>query len=181
MAEVTRVGVIGAGWPGSAHARGYLAAGGFKIVAVADLIPERRKKLMAEFGVTREYADAADLIRDPEIDAVSVCLPNSMHAPTTISALRAGKHVICEKPPALTVKDAKRMQATAEKAKKVLMYSVQRRFGGGEQAANQAIAKGYAGDVYHVRTVWTRTRGIPIGTGWFTQKEKAGGGALIDI
>jgi predicted dehydrogenase len=104
-----------------------------------------------------------------------------MHAPVTVAALRGGKHVMCEKPPALSVKDAKRMQATAEKAKKVLMYSVQRRFGGGEQAAKQAIAKGYAGDVYHVRTVWTRTRGIPIGTGWFTQKEKAGGGALIDI
>jgi predicted dehydrogenase len=61
------------------------------------------------------------------------------------------------------------------------MYSVQRRFGGGEQASKQAIAKGYAGDVYHARSVWTRTRGIPIGTGWFTQKEKSGGGALIDI
>src|SRR5438874_11462860 len=125
MAEVTRVGVIGAGWPGGAHARGYLAAGGFKLLAVADLIPERRKKFMAEFGVTREYADAADLIRDKEIDAVSVCLPNSMHAPVSLAALRAGKHVMCEKPPALTVREAKRIAQAAEKAKKIVMYSVQ--------------------------------------------------------
>jgi predicted dehydrogenase len=58
---------------------------------------------------------------------------------------------------------------------------VQRRFGGAEQSAKQAIDKGYAGDVYHARASWMRTRGIPIGTGWFIEKSKAGGGALIDI
>ena len=61
------------------------------------------------------------------------------------------------------------------------MYAVQRRFGGAEQAAKQAIVKGLTGEVYHARAGFMRTRGIPIGTGWFTDKSKSGGGALIDI
>ncbi len=181
MAEQTRVGIIGCGWPGAAHAKGYLGAGGFKVVAAADLIPDRRKKIMAEFGASREYSEAKDLIADKEIDAVSICLPNHLHAPIALAALRAGKHVMCEKPPGLSAAEARRMDAASKKNGKVLLYSLQRRFGPHEQAAKAAVAKGYVGDVYHVRAVWTRTRGIPQGTGWFTQKEKSGGGALMDV
>lgn len=181
MSESVRVGIIGAGWPGAAQARGFLAAGGFKLIAVADLIPERRKKLMAEFGISREYADASELIKDANIDAIAVCLPNQLHAPIALAALRAGKHVVCERPPALSAAEAKRMALAAEKNKKVLLYDFQRRFGGHEMAAKVAIGKGYIGDVYHVRCVWTRTRGIPFGTGWYTQREKSGGGAMLDV
>jgi predicted dehydrogenase len=104
-----------------------------------------------------------------------------LHAPVALAALKAGKHVICEKPPALNASEAKKVEAAAAKANKVVLYAVQRRFGGAEQAAKQAIDKGYAGDAYHARSSWMRTRGIPIGTGWFIDKSKAGGGALIDI
>jgi predicted dehydrogenase len=181
MGEQIRVGIIGCGWPGAAHARGYLGAGGFKLAAVADLIPDRRRKLMAEFQIAREYSDAKDLLKEKEIDAVSIALPNHLHAPIALAALRAGKHVLCEKPPAISAAEARRMDAAAKKNAKVLLYSLQRRFGPHEQAAKAAVAKGYVGDVYHVRAVWTRTRGIPVGTGWFTQKEKSGGGALMDV
>jgi len=181
MGEQIRVGIIGCGWPGAAHARGYAAGGGFKLAAVADLIPERRKKLMAEFQIPREYSDAKDLLKDKEIDAVSIALPNHLHAPIALLALRAGKHVLCEKPPGISAAEARRMDAAAKKNGKVLLYSLQRRFGPHEQAAKAAVAKGYVGEIYHVRAVWTRTRGIPVGTGWFTQKEKSGGGALMDV
>lgn len=176
-----RVGILGGGWPGGMHARGYLAAGGFKVVAVADLIPDRRKKLMAEFQIAREYADAAELLADREIDAVSICLPNHLHAPTAIAAMKAGKHVVCEKPPGLSAAEARKMAKAAEKHGKVLLYALQRRFGGHELAAKQAIAKGFIGDAHHIRATWTRTRGIPVGTGWFTRRDQAGGGALLDI
>jgi predicted dehydrogenase len=181
MAEQVRVGIIGGGWPGGQHVKGYLSAGGFKVVAIADLIPSRREKLLGEVPTARQYADANELLADKEVDAVSVCLPNFLHAPITIAALKAGKHVICEKPPALNAKQAKQIASAATKAGKVVLYSVQRRFGGAEQSARQAIEKGYAGEVYHARSSWMRTRGIPIGTGWFIDKSKAGGGALIDI
>src|SRR5215471_15973670 len=118
MSQTIKVGIIGGGWPGSAHGRGYLGAGGFKVVAVADLIPERRKKLMGEVHAAKEYTDAAELIKDKEIDAVSVCLPTYLHAPTTMAALRAGKHVICEKPPALSAKQARQIEAAATKSGK---------------------------------------------------------------
>jgi len=181
MSQVLRVGIVRGGWPGRAHAKGYAEAGGFKVVAVADLIPERRKTIMSEFGATKEFADASELLKDKEIDVASICLPNALHAPFTIEALRRGKHVVCEKPPAIEARQARKMASAAERAKKVLLYGFQRRFGASEQAANQAITKGLIGDAYHARAVWTRTRGIPIGTGWFTSKEKSGGGALIDI
>jgi predicted dehydrogenase len=180
-AQAIRVGIIGGGWPGKAHAKGYDASGGFKLAAVADLIPARRKALMEEYKIAREYADGNELIADQEIDAVSICLPNHLHAPMAIAALKAGKHVICEKPPGLSEKEAQRMESAAAKAGKVLLYGLQRRFGGNEQAAKQAIAKGYAGNVYHARAAWTRTRGIPLGTGWFSDRSKSGGGAMIDI
>jgi predicted dehydrogenase len=182
MAETTRVGIIGCGWPGTAHARGYKEAGGFKIVAVADLIPQRRKRLMQEFSVEREFAKAEELINDKEIDAVSIGVPTALHAPLALAALRAGKHVVCEKPPAMDAKEARKIQAAADKAKKVLLYGFQRRFGGAEQASRQAIEKGYAGECFHARVSWMRTRGIPLGVGgWFATKSQSGGGALIDL
>lgn len=181
MADTIRVGIVGAGWPGSAHARGYQQAGGYKLAAVADLIPQRRKNLMNEFGIAREYADWSELVVDPQIDLVSICLPTDLHAPAALAALRKGKHVICELPPALDAAQARRMEAAAAKAGKLLLYAAQRRFGTAEQAAHQALAKGYAGEIYHARASWTRTRGVPIGTGWFTDVSRSGGGALIDL
>jgi predicted dehydrogenase len=137
--------------------------------------------MMAEYQIPREYAEAEHLLADKEIDAVSICLPNHLHAPVALAALRGGKHVVCEQPPTISVQEARRMADAAGKYSKLLLYAAQRRFGGHEQAAKAAIAKGFAGDVYHVRCVWTRTRGIPLGTGWYTRKDQSGGGAMIDI
>src|SRR5262245_33226314 len=139
--SVTPIGIIGAGWPGQAHARGCAEVGGFKIVAVADLIPARRKQVMSEFGAAKEYADANELIGDKDVDAVAVCLPNHLHAQVSIAALRAGKHVVCETPPAISAKEARQIATAATRAGKVLLYGFQRRFGGAEQASKQAIEK----------------------------------------
>jgi predicted dehydrogenase len=181
MADITRVGIIGAGWPGLAHARGYREAGGFQIAAVADLIPERRRQLLAQFGPGREYADAMALVADHDIDAVSVCLPSYLHEPVVRAALKAGKHVLCEVPPAPGAAEMRHIAAAARKAGRVVLFAFQRRFGGHEQAAQRAIDKGFIGEPYHIRAAWTRTRGIPAGTGWYTQKARSGGGPLIDL
>ena len=181
MAHGIRVGIIGAGWPGLKHAEGYKAAGGFQIASVVDLIPSRRGALVHQYPGATELAETEALFDDDTIEVVSVCLPNHLHAPVVVAALKAGKHVVCETPPALSSAEAKKMAAAAAKAGKVLLYAAQRRFGGAEQAAVQALAKGYAGDVYHARAAWMRTRGIPTGTGWFTEQAKSGGGAVIDL
>src|SRR5688572_17053713 len=181
MAQATKVGIIGAGWPGRKHAEGYQGAGGFAVVAVADLIPSRRRAVMEQFKVPREYADADALIADKDVEVVSVCLPNHLHLPVTLAALKAGKHVVCETPPALNAAEAKKIAAAAAKYGKTVLYAMQRRFGGNEQAAAQAIEKGYAGNVLHARAAWTRTRGVPSGTGWYADRSKSGGGAMLDL
>src|SRR5687768_11526295 len=181
MAQSTRIGIIGAGWPGVRHAEGYRAAGGFELAAVADLIPGRRKAMMQQFGVPRQYASAEALLADVQVDAVSVCLPNHLHGPVVLAALKAGKHVVCETPPTVNASEARKIESAARKVGKVVLYACQRRFGGNEQAAKQAVDKGYVGDAYHARAAWMRTRGIPSGTGWYTEKSKSGGGAMIDV
>lgn len=181
MSQSTRVGIIGGGWPGIAHARGYRAAGGFQVVAVADLIPQRRQALAQEWPNARQYTDAIELIKDREIDAVSICLPTHLHAETAKAAFKSGKHVMMETPPGLNAREAGQLAAAANKSGKTLAYAFQRRFGGAELAVRQAIDKGYAGEVYHARATWMRTRGIPIGTGWYTERAKSGGGAMLDL
>ena len=181
MAQATRVGIVGAGWPGRKHAEGYQAAGGFAVLAVADLIPSRRRAVMEQFGATREYAEAEALIADKDVEVLSLCLPTHLHLPVALAALKAGKHVVCESPPALNAAEAKKIAAVAAKAGKTVLYALQRRFGGNEQAAKQAIDKGYAGNVLHARAAWTRTRGVPTGTGWYADRSKSGGGAVIDL
>ena len=96
----TRVGIIGGGWPGKKHVEGYSAAGGFQVVAVADLIPDRREQLATDAGAAKRYVEAMELVNDPEIDAVSICLPNNLHAEVAVAALKAKKHVLIEPPPA---------------------------------------------------------------------------------
>src|SRR5438270_795820 len=121
MSRPLNVGIIGAGWPGGAHARGYVAAGGFKIAAVADLIPDRRDKLASEFQIPKVYATAEELLKDASIEAVSICLPTPLHVEIAARALRAGKHVVCETPPAATLRGAKQLHSAAAKYTRVLM------------------------------------------------------------
>ena len=150
--------------------------------AVSDLEATRRAAFAAAYGVPRTYADYDDLLADPEIEAVSVALPNFLHAPAALAALEAGTHVLCEKPPAVTLAEARAMAATAERQGLVLAFAHQRRFNPSTEALRQRLAAGQLGDVYHSRAVWTRTWGVPLGVGgWFTDPARAGGGSLIDI
>ncbi len=199
MAGAIRVAILGAGKIAARHAEGFQAAGGFQIAAIADLIPPRRRALADAFGVkdvTREVADANELLNDPGIDAFSVCLPNHLHASVATASLRAGKHVVCETPPVLNAIEAKRLSAAAARSGKVLLFAAQARFGPNERAARQAIEKGYAGEIRHVRAAWMRTRAIPagasfaasgsiepggVGVGWYADKSRSGGGVLMDL
>jgi len=181
-----RVAILGAGRPGVRHAEGFKAAGGFEIAAVADLIPQRRKTIMDAFGVKKEVADALEVLSDASIDAVSICLPNHLHLPVALASLKAKKHVICETPPTLSAGEARKLLTAAAKYGRTVLFAAQRRFGGAEQAAKQAVDKGYVGDTYHARAAWMRTRGIPVGSGeegvgWYFDRSKSGGGVILDL
>ncbi|HEX5689136.1 MAG TPA: Gfo/Idh/MocA family oxidoreductase, partial [Roseiflexaceae bacterium] len=164
-ASPLRVGVIGAGWPGERHAEGYQALGTAKVVAVSDLDANRRAAFAALYGVPRTYADYNDLLADPEVEAVSIALPNFLHAPVAIAALTAGKHVLCEKPPAVTLAEAHAMAEAAKHHGRLLVYALQRRFNPASEMLRERLAEGTLGEIYHARAVWTRTWGVPRGVG----------------
>jgi predicted dehydrogenase len=175
-----RVGVIGLGM-GKHHVRHFLASPDVEAVYVCDLVPERMQAMVEEHGLaTPTCADYGELLADDSIDALSVCLPNRLHAPVAIDALRAGKHVMCEKPMATTVAEARRMVREARKADRILMMHFNQRFSPEAQLLKRLLDAGELGDVYLATCHWIRRRGIP-GRKTFYTKETSGGGALIDI
>ena len=182
MASTVKVGIIGLGWPGREHLKGYKQNSRVRVVALCDMNAEIAQQQAEEHSIAEIYADHRKMLKQADIDAVSVCLPNFLHAPVGLDALRAGKHVICEKPPALDARQARKMAETAKAGGLTLMYALCQRFGGAAQLAKDYIEKGDLGEIYYGRAVYHRRRGIPMGTrSWFVDKKRSGGGALIDI
>jgi predicted dehydrogenase len=177
------IGIIGfGGIAQGVHAPGYRKiADECEIVAVADIDPKRLDQARGEkWSIAAAYEDYRDLLALPEIDAVSVCTPNYIHMQPTIDAFAAGKHVLCEKPMAMNAGEAKRMITAARAADRKLQIGYNMRFGSGPQMLKRALDAGEFGDVYHARAQAIRRRGVP-SWGVFIEKDKQGGGPLIDI
>ena len=182
MAKKLGVGIIGAGWPGQQHARAVRANKRAVLHACAEADRERATEFKETFSPKKLYADYAELLGDPRVDAVVICLPNFLHFPATLAALEAGKHVLCEKPPTLNGPEMIVLQEEAEKRELIYFFSRQFRFTAAMRMAKELIADGRLGKIYHARATFIRSRGIPAGIGgWFTEKKRSGGGALIDI
>ncbi len=181
MGKVIKVGVIGAGSIGRVHIDAYKKAKDVEVLAVADTNGAAAEQAARTYGIPKSFSDPKELIREADVEAVSVCVPNAFHAPLAIEALKAGKHVLCEKPPAMNAKEADAMAQAAKKAKKVLMYAFVNRFQAESQALKKYIEAGDLGEIYHCVASATRRRGIPGLGGWFTTKKMSGGGPLIDI
>ena len=177
-----RAAVVGLGWPGMQHLKGYTADPRSEVIAVCDLDETHVREVAAQHKIPNTYTNHLEMLENKDIDAVSVCLPNFLHAPISIDALNAGKHVLCEKPPARSTQDAKAMADAAAENGKTLMYALVQRFDGSSQHLKQLVEDGKLGDVYFGKAAYVRRRGIPIGKeGWFVDRERSGGGALIDI
>jgi predicted dehydrogenase len=174
------VGVIGCG-VGQLHLQGFAQDPRVRIVAIAGLDEERCRELAGAFGVQRIYRDYQNLIADPDVEAVTVAVPNILHFPVALAALEAGKHVMVEKPLARTTAEAQEMIDAATKANRVLGVVFNRRGRHDVQIVKREAQREAFGRVYHARAFWMRRSGIPgLGT-WFTSKELAGGGPLIDL
>jgi predicted dehydrogenase len=172
--------VIGCGAIGTTHAERYSKSTQAELAAVVDLLPDRAKALAAKHNVPAALTNYRKMLRDPSIGAVSVCLPNDLHAPVTIDCLRAGKHVLCEKPIALNLKQAEAMRAEARRRRRTLAIGVVNRFNDNVNWIRDMIAAGDLGKVYHVHTMFKAHRSIPGLGGWFTTKGRSGGGVMID-
>ncbi|MFD2612435.1 Gfo/Idh/MocA family protein [Paenibacillus gansuensis] len=177
-----RVGIIGTGQVAQvAHIPGYLKRKDeVEIVAVSNRSRDKAEEVAAQYGVPNVYDSYEEMLRECELDAVSVCTPNKFHAAAAIAALQAGCHVFCEKPPALTVEEAAEMAAAARSAGKILTYNLHFRQSAEVRALKKFVDGGELGEVYHAKVQALRRRGIP-GWGIFTNKEIQGGGPLIDI
>ncbi len=175
-----RVGVIGAGI-GAFHLAAYARLPQVEIAALAGLDDDRVRRVATEYQVPTTYREYGDLLAVPDIDAVSICLPNALHAPVTIAALRAGKHVLIEKPLARNVVEGRAMLAAAAAHGRVLMIALNHRYRGDVQWVKRYIESGALGTIYYAKAHWMRRSGIPQLGSWFVNKDLAGGGPLIDL
>ncbi|MBV8141751.1 MAG: Gfo/Idh/MocA family oxidoreductase [Verrucomicrobia bacterium] len=176
------VGIVGLGWPGERHAEGVQGSGLGDLYAACDINEERREKFTAKYSPEKVFVSYDEMLADPGLDAVIVSLPNALHFPGTLKALQASKHVLCEKPPTLNAGQMRQLHAEAEQRGLIYFFGRQMRFSGAVQAARKAVAERRLGDIYFAKTMWVRSRGTPGGVdGWFTDRSRAGGGALIDL
>lgn len=176
-----RVGVIGLGFGGETHLKAYRRLPNVEIVALAGLEEDKLAALGAAQQVPNLYRHYEELLARDDIDAVSVCVPNFLHAPVAIAAFERGMHVLCEKPLARTSAEAETMVRAAIKANRVLKVVFNHRVRGDIQVLKQAIDEGKIGDIYYAKASWMRRHGIPGAGTWFVSKEMAGGGPLIDL
>ncbi len=174
------VGVVGLGM-GRWHIEGYRKNPRAKVVAIADPDEKRLARVGDECGIKARYASAGDMFAREKLDVVSIATPNRFHKPLTLAALKAGCHVLCEKPMAMNAGEARAMIAAARRARRRLMINFSYRFTQAAQSLKRAVDSGALGKVYFGRTIWHRSRGIPGFGGWFGIRKLAGGGPLIDL
>jgi len=179
------VGVIGLGM-GRGHLDAYHHYRRARVVALCDTDTERLEQFAGQYDVAAErcFSDYRAMLRQAHslgLEGVSVALPNHLHASVTIGSLKAGLHVLCEKPMAMNARQARAMLAAAKTARKKLMINFSFRFTDQSRALKQVVDGGALGDIYFGRTAWHRRRGMPKFGGWFGIKEFSGGGPVIDL
>ncbi|RLL46701.1 gfo/Idh/MocA family oxidoreductase [Oceanobacillus piezotolerans] len=183
--ERIRVAVIGTGSIAKhRHLPEYASNPNVEIVAVCDIVPERVKEIAEEYDA-KAYTDYKELLAKENIDAISVCLPNYLHAPVSIAALSAGCHVLCEKPMATSREEAEAMIQAAKENNRKLMIGHNQRFVSSHQKAKALIDQGEIGKIYSFRTTFGHggpERWSAEGEdSWFFKKDQAFIGAMGDL
>lgn len=175
------VAVIGAGAIGIDHILSFQQHPSARVIALAEVSPTRGQAAAEAHGIETAVTDYRELLKRTDIDVVSIALPNYLHAPVGLEALRAGKHLMIDKPMATHARDAAKLIAVARQKRRRLMVGQNMRFSPEVQTAKHLINQGKLGDPYHAKTCWSRRSGIPRIGSWFTQKQFAGGGCTYDI
>ena len=174
-----KVGLIGAGGIAQAHMRSLQDVDEIEVVAVADIDLERANKTAEKWGIPLALEDYHDILEMDDVEAVSITTYNQAHRAPTVDALRAGKHVLVEKPMAATLEDAVAMTAAAKQSGKILMVALKARYSDTRIAAQAIADSGALGDIYYAESVAARRIGIPGGS--FIRKDLAGLGTVADI
>ena len=184
MADRVKIGMIGCGQIANMHLHAYQELP-VEIVAAADIDEAALARAAQEYDIKHPVTDFRELLKIEEIQAVDVCLHNNLHAPVTIAALEAGKHVYCEKPIAGSYADGLVMVEAARRTGKMLAMQLFTLFSLDTKAAQRLIQEGFLGDMYYAKSIGYRRRGRPYidgyGTSSFVQQKIAAGGALFDM
>jgi len=175
------VAVIGAGAIGVDHIASFQQHPAARVVMLAEVSKARGREAADKFGIPELVSDFQDVLKRDDIDVVSIALPNYLHAAVALAALKAGKHVMVDKPMATNARDAGKLVTEARRRKRLLMVGQNMRFTPEVQTAKSLVEDGVLGEVYHAKTSWCRRAGIPRIGSWFTQTEFAGGGSTYDI
>jgi predicted dehydrogenase len=152
-----RVAIVGTGGMARHHAIAFKAIAGCRIVACADVDAARAQAFAKEHGIPAAFADFGELLARVDCDAVSIVTPDPFHAPLTLQALKAGKHVMCEKPLALNHRDAQRMLTAAVKAKRIHMVNLSYRNWPALQAVARFVQGGGIGEIRHVEASYLQS------------------------
>ena len=181
-----KIGIIGCGKIAQVrHIPEYAANPDAELAGYYDFVQERAEGLAKQYG-GRAYRSLEELLADPQIDAVSVCVANHAHAEVTIAALRAGKHVLCEKPMAITMEECVQMVAEADTAGKKLMIGQNQRLAKAHVKAKELLNAGLIGDVITFKTCFGHSGpdnwSVDSGTAnWFFDKNRSAFGAMADL
>jgi len=180
MAKELGVGIIGVGGIAGTHIPGWNASEHAELIAGSDISGAVLKQWGEHHGIEKLSTDPGVLFSDPDIDIIDICTPNMYHTPLTVAALKAGKHVICEKPLAPKPADIRKMIAARDKSGKLLMTAQHFRFSGKSKAMKAELDTGVLGEIYHARSWMLRRAGLSTRVG-FIMKKHSGGGPCIDI
>lgn len=177
-----KIGIVGCGGiANQKHLPAIKKNGNYEIVAFCDIITERADKAKNEYGTenSKVFTDYNELVKE-DLDAVYVLTPNKSHSVVSIAAMKAGKHVMCEKPMAKSYEEAKKMLETAKETGKLLTIGYQNRYRTDSTYLKRACDNGDLGDIYYAKAHAIRRRAVPT-WGVFLNEDEQGGGPLIDI
>ncbi|MBO0958831.1 Gfo/Idh/MocA family oxidoreductase [Neobacillus sp. MM2021_6] len=177
--KLLQVCVIGAGSISDQHFQAYQKNLDAVLYGVFDYSRERAEEKAQRYGIEHVYNSLEEVFNDPQVDAVSICTWNNTHAEISIGALKGGKHVLVEKPLSMTVDEAVRVEEAVRTYNKTLQVGFVRRFATNTKVLKSFIDSGKLGEVYYAKASCLRRLGNP--GGWFADKERSGGGPLIDL
>lgn len=184
MSETFRIAILGVGWAGSRHVEAIRELGGeVEVACLVDNDPAFLSEKCEELGVERSYADSAQALADPDVDAVSICLPHRFHCDVTVAAADAGKHVLVEKPMAVTVDEATQMIEAAD-ANGVKLYVAENRpYNVMSQRLREIVTSGDpVGEVVAASMVTgfrAETYGYPGRRSWLSDPTEGGSGQWL--
>jgi len=176
------IGIIGCGWIAEkAHISSFLKIDDVYIAAVCDNDVQTINKFKEKFQVKNYYNNPEHLINDDNVNAIVISTPNSTHYTLSEKALLAGKHVLCEKPIAFSSAEVDNLIRILKKTNTIFLPAFVNRFRNDVQCVKDILDKNLIGEIISINAQWIRRAGVPRPGSWFTQKDKAGGGVLMDL